>query len=58
MITGMIGFNDLKTIEMLEFIQSISQGNAIGPDFKEAFEIQKLVDAAVASSRERSWISI
>lgn len=53
-----IGFNDLKTIEMLEFIQSISQGNAIGPDFKEAFEIQKLVDAAVASSRERSWISI
>ncbi|HBV3339683.1 Gfo/Idh/MocA family oxidoreductase (plasmid) [Klebsiella pneumoniae] len=53
-----LGFNDLKTIEMLEFIQSIVSGNAIGPDFKEAFEIQKIVDAAVASSRERSWIKV
>jgi len=53
-----IGFNDLKTIEMLEFIQSIASGNAIGPDFKEAYEIQKLVDASLVSSRERSWVSI
>lgn len=53
-----LGFNDLKTIEMLEFIQSINEKKSIGPDFTEAYEIQKLVDAAVASSRERSWITI
>ncbi len=53
-----LGFNDLKTIEMLEFIQSINEKKSIGPDFSEAYEIQKLVDAAVASSRERSWITI
>lgn len=53
-----IGFNDLKTIEMLEFIQSIEKGKAQGPDFAEAFEIQKLVDAAVRSSRERTWVTV
>ncbi|ADU72513.1 Gfo/Idh/MocA family protein [Pantoea sp. At-9b] len=53
-----LGFNDLKTIEMLEFIQAIKQGKPTGPDFKEAFEIQKLVDAALLSCRERSWIAV
>lgn len=53
-----IGFNDLKTIEMLEFLESIHDGKAKGPDFNEAYEIQKLVDAAVSSSRKRSWITI
>ncbi|MDI9221445.1 Gfo/Idh/MocA family oxidoreductase [Pantoea sp. EA-12] len=53
-----IGFNDLKTIEMLEFIQSIDRGQAVGPDFKEAYEIQKLVDASLVSSKERSWVSV
>ncbi|MEN5282398.1 Gfo/Idh/MocA family oxidoreductase [Serratia marcescens] len=53
-----IGFNDLKTIEMLEFLQSIHKGKAQGPDFHEAFEVQMLVDAAVRSSRERSWVTI
>ncbi|CAI2433548.1 Gfo/Idh/MocA family protein [Serratia ficaria] len=53
-----LGFNDLKTIEMLEFLQSIRQGQTQGPDFKEAFEIQRLVDAAVRSSRERRWVTL
>lgn len=53
-----LGFNDLKTIEMLEFLHSVQTGKAQGPDFKEAFEIQKLVDAAVRSSRERNWITL
>ncbi|HFJ4329894.1 Gfo/Idh/MocA family protein [Serratia liquefaciens] len=53
-----LGFNDLKTIEMLEFIQSIQQGDSQGPDFKEAVEIQRLVDAAVRSSAERNWIAL
>lgn len=53
-----IGFNDLKTIEMVEFIESIKSGKAAGPDFKEAYEIQKLVDASLISSRERRWVSL
>ncbi len=53
-----IGFNDLKTIEILEFLQAIGGGKVTGPDFQEAFEIQKLVDSALLSSREGKWITI
>lgn len=53
-----IGFNDLKTIEMLEFLQAIRTGERSGPDFREALEIQKLVDAALVSSREQRWVTL
>ncbi len=53
-----LGFNDLKTIEMAEFIQSIVKNDISGPDFKEAWEIQRLVDAALVSSKEEKWIAI
>ena len=47
-----LGFNDLKTIEMAEFLGSIASGKAAGPDFREAYEIQKVVEAALASSKQ------
>jgi len=50
-----LGFNDLKTIEMAEFLGGIAVGKSTGPDFREAYEIQKVVEAAIASSRQRSW---
>jgi predicted dehydrogenase len=53
-----LGFNDLKTIEVAEFLDGIADGRIRGPDFREAWEIQKVVDTAVHSSRERCWLSI
>ena len=53
-----LGFNDLKTIEMGEFLRAIGQGKKSTPDFREAYEIQKVVDAAIASSKSRGWVSI
>ncbi len=53
-----LGFNDLKTIEMAEFLGGIGAGKSVGPDFREACEIQKVVDAAVHSSKTRSWQSL
>ena len=53
-----LGFNDLKTIEMGEFLRAIGRGERSTPDFREAYEIQKVVDAAIASSKARGWISI
>lgn len=47
-----LGFNDLKTIEMAEFLRGIAHGKAEGPDFREAYEIQKVVEAALASSKQ------
>jgi predicted dehydrogenase len=53
-----LGFNDLKTIEMGEFLRAIGGGKAQGPDFREAYEIQKVVEAAIASSKARSWVKV
>ncbi len=53
-----LGFNDLKTIEMGEFLRAIGRGERSTPDFREAYEIQKVVDAAIASSKARGWVSI
>jgi predicted dehydrogenase len=53
-----LGFNDLKTIEMGEFLRAIGGGKAQGPDFREACEIQKVVEAAIASSKARSWVKV
>ncbi len=52
-----LGFNDLKTIEMAEFLGAIGRGEKSGPDFREACEIQKVVDAAIRSSETRRWQS-
>ena len=53
-----LGFNDLKTIEMGEFLRAIGPGKTSTPGFREAYEIQKVVDAAIASSQQRGWVSI
>ena len=49
-----LGFNDLKTIEMAEFLGGIASGTTAGPDFREAFEIQRVVEAAIQSSKEQA----
>jgi predicted dehydrogenase len=53
-----LGFNDLKTIEVADFLEAIAGGKAKGPDFREAWEIQKVIDMAIRSARERSWLKI
>ena len=53
-----LGFNDLKTIEVADFLNAIAGGEKKGPDFREAWEIQKVIDAAVRSSKERQWVSV
>jgi len=53
-----LGFNDLKTIEVADFLGAIAGGAKRGPDFREAWEIQRLVDTAVASSKSRGWMTI
>jgi predicted dehydrogenase len=53
-----LGFNDLKTIEVAEFLSAIAGGERHGPDFREAWEIQRTIDTAIESSRTRRWRTI
>ncbi|MGL4590517.1 MAG: Gfo/Idh/MocA family protein, partial [Aestuariivirga sp.] len=53
-----LGFNDLKTIEAAEFLGEVAGGPRSGPDFREAWEIQKVVETAVNAGRARQWLKI
>jgi predicted dehydrogenase len=53
-----LGFNDLKTIEVADFLGAVAGGPHKGPDLREAWEIQKIVDTAIRASSERSWLTV
>jgi predicted dehydrogenase len=53
-----LGFNDLKTIEVADFLAAIAGAEAKGPDFREGWEIQRVVDAARRSARASAWIKL
>jgi len=53
-----LGFNDLKTIEVADFLAAIAGEKHRGPDFREAWEIQKVIDTAIAASRSGSWLTV
>jgi predicted dehydrogenase len=53
-----LGFNDLKTIEIRDYLLAIAGQPARGPDFREGFEVQKTVDAVIRSAREGGWVAV
>lgn len=53
-----LSFNDLKTIEIRDLVEGLSGGSSPWPDFREAMEVQRAVDACIMSDRTRSWVDI
>lgn len=53
-----LGFNDLKVIEVSELITAHLEGGKCFPDFREALEVQKTIEAMQNSSRSREWIEV
>jgi predicted dehydrogenase len=53
-----LGFNDLKTIEIRDYLLAIAGEAVRGPDFREGWEVQKVVDAVIRSSCERGWVAV
>lgn len=45
-----LGFNDLKTIELLAFLQGIATGRSVAPDLDDAARISRVCDAILDSS--------
>jgi predicted dehydrogenase len=50
-----LGFNDLKVIEVAKLLQAYSVGGRCYPDFREAYEVQRTIDAIQASARSGQW---
>lgn len=53
-----LGYNETKIIEAAEVIRSITTGQPMWPDFDVGHHICQIVDACMASARQRSWVDI
>ena len=53
-----LGFNDIKTIEVRAILDALTGGEKFMPDFREAWEIQRIVDGIVRSAGERRWLDV
>jgi predicted dehydrogenase len=53
-----LGFNDLKVIEVAELLSAFAQGGRCNPDFREAYEVQRVVSAMQASAGNGTTVKI
>ena len=53
-----LGFNDLKVIEVAELLAAHAGSAPCGPSFREAYEVQRTVEAMQRSHIERKWIKL
>jgi predicted dehydrogenase len=52
------GYQDQIIIEARDFLKAIETGEAVWPTFRDGMEVNRVVAAAVASSRDRRWLSL
>ncbi|EAR23936.1 Predicted dehydrogenase and related proteins [marine actinobacterium PHSC20C1] len=53
-----IGLHELKIFEVKKFIDAIVAGTPSSPDFREAWQIQKVIDAVEISDQQRAWCAV
>jgi predicted dehydrogenase len=53
-----LGFNDLKVIEVAELLLAQSGQGTTYPGFREAYEVQRTIEAMQESSRSRQWVTL
>ena len=53
-----LGFNDLKIIEVRNFLRSIETGEDAFADFETGWRVQEISDAIETSHRQRQWIDV
>ncbi len=53
-----LGFNDLKVIEVAQLLAAHAGKDTAGPDFREALEVQKTVEAIQTSNTKGRWVQV
>jgi predicted dehydrogenase len=53
-----MGFDDLKTIEAGLFLRSVAERRQVGPSASDAWSAAEIVDAAVRSASELTWVHV
>lgn len=54
-----LGYNELKTLEVRSVLEAMAgNGHHTGVDFQEAWEVERLADAARVSAAEGRWVEL
>jgi predicted dehydrogenase len=53
-----LGINDLKVIELRNFLRAIDGGPPVSADFSEGLRVQQVMEAIEVSHREHCWVDV
>jgi predicted dehydrogenase len=53
-----LGINDLKVIEIRNFIYAIDNDASVFSDFANGWRVQRIMDAVEQSNVDRAWVSV
>lgn len=53
-----IGYDSSFTHQVADFITGLETGQPAGPSFRDALETQKVLDAILASAKNRQWVGV
>lgn len=53
-----LGFNDLKTIEIADFLTAIARDGETYLSFEHGLAIERVIHAMARSARERQWVTV
>jgi len=53
-----LGYNDMLTIELRDFIIGILRKQTIWPNFKDGYTNSRIIDAVLLSKQEQRWVDI
>jgi predicted dehydrogenase len=53
-----LGYNELKTLEVHALIQAVCGTGNEGPDFEEAWHVERLAAAIRMAAKEQRWVSL
>jgi predicted dehydrogenase len=52
------GYQDQIIIEARDFLQAIGTGKAVWPTFKDGLDVSHIIEAAIESSRAKTWLDV
>lgn len=53
-----LGYNELKTLEVHALIQACAGNPAPGPDFEEAWQVERLASAIREAAQQQRWVTL
>ncbi|MBZ9559394.1 MULTISPECIES: Gfo/Idh/MocA family oxidoreductase [unclassified Modicisalibacter] len=53
-----LGYNDQKVIEIRDLVEGIAADRPLYPDFREAWRVNRLIEAIEASHHQAGWVAL